>query len=72
MYLTQYLVISRLLKRYTGKIVQMVKKSLRNEREGIEENKYTIKVTPKAYEDVDVVHGYMARDLYNFSANFRL
>ena len=38
----------------------------------MKENKYTTKVTPKTYEDLDEVHGYITRDLYNFSANFIL
>ena len=36
----------------------------------MKENKYITKVTPKTYEDLDEVHGYITRDLYNFSANF--
>lgn len=31
----------------------------------MEENKYKIKVTPKAFEDLDEIYGYIANDLYN-------
>lgn len=34
----------------------------------MEENKYTIKITPKAYEDLDEIYGYVANDLYNETA----
>ena len=34
----------------------------------MEENKYKIKVTPKAYEDLDEIYGYIANDLYNEDA----
>ncbi|WP_099354478.1 type II toxin-antitoxin system RelE/ParE family toxin [Fredinandcohnia onubensis] len=34
----------------------------------MEENKYKIKVTPKAYEDLDEIYGYIANELYNEDA----
>lgn len=34
----------------------------------MEGNNYTIKVTPKAFEDLDEIYGYIANDLYNEDA----
>lgn len=34
----------------------------------MEENEYTIKITPKAYEDLDEIYGYVAKDIYNENA----
>ncbi|MBP1970805.1 addiction module RelE/StbE family toxin [Virgibacillus natechei] len=34
----------------------------------MEENSYKIKITPKAYEDLDEIYGYIANDLYNEEA----
>ncbi|MDC3412073.1 type II toxin-antitoxin system RelE/ParE family toxin [Aquibacillus sp. 3ASR75-11] len=34
----------------------------------MKENKYTVKVTPKAYEDMDRIYGYITNELHNQSA----
>jgi toxin ParE1/3/4 len=34
----------------------------------MEENRYTIKVTPKAFEDLDEIYSYISNDFYNEGA----
>jgi toxin ParE1/3/4 len=34
----------------------------------MEENRYTIKVTPIAFEDLDEIYGYISNELYNEGA----
>lgn len=34
----------------------------------MEENKYVIKMTPKAFEDLDEIYSYISTDLYNQGA----
>lgn len=34
----------------------------------MDENKYVIKITPKAYEDLDQIYGYITNDLDNETA----
>ncbi|MEQ6376339.1 type II toxin-antitoxin system RelE/ParE family toxin [Bacillaceae bacterium S4-13-56] len=34
----------------------------------MEENKYAIKITPKAFEDLDEIYSYISTDLYNEGA----